>query len=99
MQDETILQKLNRIEQKLSEQVMLSKDMLNPEEAALYLNVSRSYLYKMTSRRMIPHYCPNGKKLFFKRADLIEFQQKNRKSSRIELEAEALSFTTKSNKR
>jgi hypothetical protein len=47
---------------------------------------------------MIPHYCPNGKKLFFKRADLIDFQQKNRKSSRTELEAEALSYTTKTKK-
>lgn len=90
-----ILQKLNSIEQKLSEQTLLQKEMLNPEEAARYLNVSRSYLYKMTSRRVIPHYCPNGKKLFFKRTEIDEWLQANRKKTRKETESDAVGYILK----
>lgn len=37
------------------------------------LNSYKSYLYKLTHRRLIPCFKPLGKKLFFKRQDLEVF--------------------------
>lgn len=42
-------------------------------EAAVYLNLSKSYLYKLTFQRLIPHFKPMGKKIYFKREDLETF--------------------------
>jgi excisionase family DNA binding protein len=46
------------------------KDILTFEEACQYTNTSRSWMYKMTHTRTIPHSKPNGKKLYFRRSDL-----------------------------
>ena len=54
----------------LTEQNMLKKDVLNFTETAIYLEVSHSHLYKLTSNGVIPCYKPNGKKLYFKRSEL-----------------------------
>jgi excisionase family DNA binding protein len=40
------------------------------KEACNYLNLSSSYLYKLTSSNSITHYKPNGKKIYFTKADL-----------------------------
>lgn len=93
-----INERLDTLEQLIREQNIFQKEMLNPEETARYLNVSRSYLYKMTSRRMIPHYCPNGKKLFFKRTELDQWMQANRKKTRNEVETAAVGYTLKNTK-
>jgi excisionase family DNA binding protein len=70
MSDE-ILTRLESIEQSLKQ---TDRDRpLNFNEAAQYLNSSKSYLYKLTHRRLIPCFKPLGKKLFFKRQDLEAF--------------------------
>lgn len=45
------------------------KDILNLDEAAEYLNMSKSTLYKLTSRKEIPHYKPN-RCVYFERSQL-----------------------------
>ncbi|RXJ52923.1 DNA-binding protein [Gelidibacter gilvus] len=40
------------------------------EELADYLQLSKSAIYKITSRREIPHYNPGGKKIYFKRTEV-----------------------------
>ena len=57
-----ILDKLTEISNKLSEQNLLQKTVLNFNEACIYLDVSPSHLYKLTSTKHIPHFCPQGKK-------------------------------------
>ena len=46
------------------------KEILTIEEAAEFLSVSKSYLYKQTSAQAIPHYKPTGKRCYFKRSEL-----------------------------
>jgi excisionase family DNA binding protein len=66
-----ILNRLDSIEKALSQ---TDRDRpLSFTEAAHYLNSSKSYLYKLTHRRLIPCFKPLGKKLFFKRQDLEAF--------------------------
>ncbi len=90
--DELILQKLNQIELKLDEQNLLQKSVLNFSEACRYLEISASHLYKLTSTRQIPHFCPQGKKLYFNRTELDTWLQRNRHNSTDEIDKEATDY-------
>ncbi|MCZ2129593.1 MAG: helix-turn-helix domain-containing protein [Bacteroidia bacterium] len=97
-QDDLILDKLTEIANKLDEQNLLQKTVLNFNEACKYLDVSPSHLYKLTSTKHIPHFCPQGKKLYFKRSELDDWLQRNRQSSADEIDAMATEYILK-NKR
>lgn len=99
MSTDFIFQKLDRIEKMLTEQNMLQKEVLNFNEAAIYLEVSHSHLYKLTSTGKIPSYKPNGKKLYFRREELTDWLLSNRQASTAEIEEEALTFQLKSGRR
>ncbi|HRF24907.1 MAG TPA: helix-turn-helix domain-containing protein [Chitinophagaceae bacterium] len=80
-QQNLILDKLTEIANKLDEQNLLQKTTLNFNEACKYLDVSPSHLYKLTSTKQIPHFCPQGKKLYFKREELDAWLQRNRQTA------------------
>ena len=44
----------------LEKMLFLSKNVLSFDEASRFLNLSKSYLYKLTSGNLIPHYKPQG---------------------------------------
>lgn len=67
---EIILKKLEKLEVLIERQYILSKEILSLEEAAEYLKLSKSCLYKMTSSREISFYVPGGKKIYFRRTEL-----------------------------
>jgi excisionase family DNA binding protein len=64
---EEILSRLDRIEEKIND---ASFQLMTCEEAAKYLKVSQSHIYKLTSQDRIPHYKPAGKKIYFSKEDL-----------------------------
>lgn len=97
-QDNLILDKLTEIANKLDEQNLLQKTVLNFNEACKYLDVSPSHLYKLTSTKQIPHFCPQGKKLYFKREELDNWLQRNRQSASDEIEQTASDYVLR-NKR
>ena len=70
--------RLENIERMLTEQSLATKEILNFNEAALFLDISHSHLYKLTSQRQIPHFCPQGKRLYFKRDELQDWLLRNR---------------------
>lgn len=65
--------------------LILQKEILTFEEACIYLGRSKSFLYKLTSMRLIPHYVPNGKVIYFKRLELDEWILRNRRKTRNEI--------------
>lgn len=77
-QEELIIDRLVNIERMLTEQSLATKEILNFNEAALFLDISHSHLYKLTSQKQIPHFCPQGKRLYFKRMELQEWLLRNR---------------------
>lgn len=91
-QDNLILDKLTEIANKLDEQNLLQKTVLNFNEACKYLDVSPSHLYKLTSTKQIPHFCPQGKKLYFKREELDNWLQRNRQSAADEIDQAAADY-------
>ncbi len=93
--DEMILEKLERIETMLAEQNLLQKEVLNFNETAIYLEVSHSHLYKLTSAAIIPSYKPNGKKLYFKRKELDNWLLSNKQVGADEIEQQATDYIMK----
>lgn len=72
-----------------------AKEMITLDETARYMGVSRSFLYKLTMGRKIPHYKPNGKLIYFNRKEVEEWLQQNRVATDGELEARAQSYCAK----
>ena len=92
-----IMQKLERIESLLEEQVLLKKEVLDFNDACQYLKLSSSHMYKLTSSQSIPHFRPNGKKLYFKRSELNEWLLRNRVDTTAEVEQQAADYIIRSN--
>lgn len=63
----------------------VAKDVMNLEEAALFTGMSKSSLYKLTHRQVIPHYKPNGKLIYFEKTELLNWMRQNRISSSTEI--------------
>ncbi len=84
-------ERLDRIERLLTN----SKEVLTFEEACEYMGVSRSFLYKLTSRRQIPHSKPNGKMIYFEKKKINIWLLQKRRKSKTEIEKEALEYTFK----
>lgn len=68
------------------------RTLLTTMEAAQYLGVKPSYLYKMMMRRAIPYYKPGGKLCFFSREDLDAWLTNIRIKSQSEIESEAARY-------
>ena len=96
---ENILERLESIERKLDELAVANKDVLNLKEAARYLNMSCSHLYKLTSAKEIPHYKPRGKQVFFERKELDRWLLQNRQTTKAEMEQAAIDYVVKGGKR
>lgn len=90
-----ILKRLEIIEKHVLDQNLILKQVLNFAEAAKYLELSHSHLYKLTSAGNIPFYKPNGKKLYFNRAELDEWLLRNRNNTQDEIEQQAADYLIK----
>lgn len=78
-------ERLDRIEKMLTHK----KKVLTFEEACEYMGVSRSFLYKLTSRRQIPHSKPNGKMIFFEKSEVNDWLLRNRRNSNVKLKSKS----------
>lgn len=65
------------------------KEFLSTEEVCNYLNVSKAYVYMLSHKNELPKYCPSGKRIWFKKADVDEFLNRGRIASNEELQEEA----------
>lgn len=74
------------------------KEILTIEEAAEFLSVSKSYLYKQTSAQAIPHYKPTGKRCYFKRSELEAWILAGRISTKAEIAQRANAYCLKTRK-
>ncbi len=74
MSKSKILLLLEEIQSLLKEK---ESKLLNATEAAQYLSISNSHLYKLTSQRKIPFHKPSGKYLYFFKRELDEWICRN----------------------
>lgn len=73
MNTHNVSKQLTEIQEYVQKSVCEQKEILNLTEAASFLSISKSTLYKMTHMRSIPFYKPSGKLIFFKRKDLVDW--------------------------
>ena len=60
------------------------KAALSLTDAAAYLGLNPSYLYKLVSQKKIPYYKPMGGRVFFRREELEGFIFRNRQGAGYE---------------
>jgi excisionase family DNA binding protein len=73
-------------------ELLTTKEVLTSDEAAQYMGVSKSHLYKLTCYRKIPHFKPMGKMCYFNRLELEAWLQSNRVATNEEIEEKAMSY-------
>jgi excisionase family DNA binding protein len=66
-----------------------AKQVLTLEEAALFMGISKSSLYKMTHKHELPFFRPNGKIIYFEKSELLNWMRQNRSMSEAETKAAA----------
>ncbi len=71
------------------------KEVLTSDEAAQYMGISKSYLYKLTMLQKIPHYKPMGKMCYFNRLELEAWLQANRVATDDEISQQAHNYCMK----
>ena len=72
--------------------------LFNVEEAALYLKVSKSHIYKLTSAKLIQFSKPTGKAILFRKSDLDCFVNENKLKTSAQIENEAISVIARRKK-
>lgn len=83
------------IEQRIEELealVYATKNVLSFDEASKYLNLSKSYLYKLTSAQQIPHYKPQGKMIYFEKDALDAWLRQNPVKTQTQISQEASTY-------
>lgn len=81
-----------RVEE-LERTLFQTKNVLSFEEASAFLNLSKSYLYKLTAGNLIPHYKPKGKMLYFERTELEAWLRQNPVKTKEQIKQEAQAYT------
>jgi len=71
---------LEEIKDLLQRQIIYNKDMLTLNEATYYLDVSKSFLHKLTSQNKISYFKPAGK-IYFKKSTLDDWMLQNEHQS------------------
>ena len=90
------MKELKNITDAISAKVAVNtKEVLTTDEAASYMGVSKSYLYKLTMEKRIPHYKPMGKMCFFNRKEIEMWLQANRVATDEELSQDAQAYCIK----
>jgi len=104
---EQIIEKLNTIENLVREMYLhkypfpesaaAQNGILNMEQAAEFLSISVSALYKHTSEKNIPFF-KTGKKNYFKTSDLSEWLTKHRVMTNEDIEKAATDYIIRKGK-
>lgn len=75
--------------------ISTTKAVLTVDEAARYMGVSKSSLYKLMMRKLIPYSRPNGKVCYFDRLELEKWLMSNRVATENELNDRAEAYCRK----
>lgn len=76
-----------------------AKEVLNLEEAASFLGIAKSTLYKMTHLNQLPYFKPAGKLIFFEKKALLDWVRGARAMSEEEIRLEAANRLNEMNNR
>ena len=84
-----ISKQLDRIERY---SMLAAKNVLVLDDVVILTGLSKSHLYKLTCTHQIPHYKPNGKLIYFDRAEIELWMKQNRVAKESEVEQKAVNY-------
>jgi len=84
MNREPVLKHLREIKAQIGQLMAGTEKPLDLGEGAAYLHITKSHLYQLTSKGLIAHYKPAGKKIYFLRKDLDAYLLRNRRAPKQE---------------
>jgi excisionase family DNA binding protein len=87
--EEKILNQLDRIERN---SLLAAKNVLCLEDVALLTGLSKSWIYKATCSHSIPYFRPNGKQIYFDRAEVEAWMKQNRVATAQETDQKATTY-------
>ena len=90
--EEIIMKKLEAIERN---SLLAAKNVLTIDDVSLLTGLSKSHIYKLTCSKQIPFYRPNGKLVYFDRAELESWLKQNRVNTTAEAEQQAIAYVMK----
>ena len=96
----SIIESLQRIEnllQQKSEPSTESDKPMTVKEAAVFLNVSVSAIYKLTMTMEIPFF-KRSKRIYFMKSDMVEWIKTGRRKTIYEIQAEADNYILRTRK-
>lgn len=73
--------------------VIAAKSVLDLTEAALFTGFSVGHIYRLTSKKEIPHF-KKSRKLYFKKSELEDWMLENKVASNAEISSEAATYVT-----
>lgn len=79
--------------------VNMNKNVLTLDEAATFIGLSKSALYKLTSRGIIEFSKPNGKTIYIEKAYLEEWMMSGLRKNKKETERDAMNYCMLSKKK
>jgi len=62
-------------------------EIMDVDEAAAYLKMAKQTVYSMVSRRLLPYF-KRGKRVFFRKEELLSWLEKGRKYTKEEIQSE-----------
>jgi len=86
------VENLQKEVEKLKSLLYAAKEVLNLEEAAVFLGISKSSLYKMTHNQVVPFYKPNNKMVYFEKSELLKWLRQNPVASQAQISEEAQAY-------
>ena len=92
METTTILQELSQIK---AYSLLGAKSVLCLDEVALLTGLSKSHIYKLTCTKQIPYYKPNGKYMYFDKAEIESWMRRGRIATQQEAEQQAIAYVVK----
>lgn len=85
MDEKMIVEKLEKLEKMM---VVGMADVLDIDGASLLLGFAKSYIYKLTSQKILPHY-KRGKSIFFEKKELYVWMTSEKVKTNDEIAADA----------
>ena len=89
---ENLFQKIDELEKLIKMQNILAKEVLDIKEASAFTGYSISTLHTYCHRGNLSYYKPRGKRVFFKKEELIAWMLRNKHMSNEELESDAENY-------
>ncbi|PCH93972.1 MAG: hypothetical protein COB83_12815 [Gammaproteobacteria bacterium] len=74
------------------------KKVLTFDECVEYTGLSKGYIYKLTHGRLIPHFKPSGKKIYFAREEIDQWLLSNRVMTTEEVQCQVSNKAERLNK-